>query len=443
MSSLIEQRTPACALGLSTETLSAWRDDGLPPDEARRVREHAATCAACQERLAAFDLVARALSRQRELEPGDRIWSGVRARMANARRAGWRASLGGLAGAWRAIVAAACLAAVVALLAYILGNAAARRGPSVVGTPTPRPQPTATATAIPTPTLAPGTFTVSDAATARQLSFAYALDGEVWVSQHGAPPQQMTHVGLTDPSLQWWFTWTPDATKLLVNAGSFDGTHAQAWIISLPDGAVTSLPASSPLVEGCGHLCYWVSDRYIVQGIPAGSHYERYQVYDTQARRVVPSGLDGQSVTEVEVRGDSIYFSPYESADVAHYAPGRIRRASVGNQTVTTSFTLPGPLVDEGIPFGSWDLSADGRRVVASLNGAYPNVVASCPSGNCYTFYQDIAAGTCVSSSPRCETPHSPRSTSHPMASMPRPYSPTHRQRATISSSKICRRAAS
>jgi YVTN family beta-propeller protein len=52
---------PGCALGVSIQTLSAWRDQALPAQEQDRMRGHIAGCASCKRRLAQYDAVARAL----------------------------------------------------------------------------------------------------------------------------------------------------------------------------------------------------------------------------------------------------------------------------------------------------------------------------------------------------------------------------------------------
>jgi len=84
-----------CAEGIDTATLSAWRDAQLTPEAWARLRAHVADCAACQRRLAQFDGVAYALATQRELEPGDRIVAGVRARTAQlAEQSAWRRQVG-------------------------------------------------------------------------------------------------------------------------------------------------------------------------------------------------------------------------------------------------------------------------------------------------------------------------------------------------------------
>jgi hypothetical protein len=139
---MIEQDIPDCTLGLTTDTLSAWRDGGFQGDDEQRIRQHATTCAACQQRLNGFATVARALERQQELEPGDRVWRGVQNRIASQRRTGiiLPRSLGW---SWQGMVAAASVILVVSLLAYVFNAARTQRS---------GPTPTSTATSMITPT---------------------------------------------------------------------------------------------------------------------------------------------------------------------------------------------------------------------------------------------------------------------------------------------------
>jgi YVTN family beta-propeller protein len=60
---------PGCALGVTVQTLSAWRDQALPAQEQERMRVHIAGCASCQRRLAQYDAVARALKTLPTPEP--------------------------------------------------------------------------------------------------------------------------------------------------------------------------------------------------------------------------------------------------------------------------------------------------------------------------------------------------------------------------------------
>jgi hypothetical protein len=61
-----------CALGLTPDTLSGWRDHSLSVAEMARVGEHIQTCLACQARLAQYDLVAHALRSIEQMDGGRR-----------------------------------------------------------------------------------------------------------------------------------------------------------------------------------------------------------------------------------------------------------------------------------------------------------------------------------------------------------------------------------
>jgi sugar lactone lactonase YvrE len=104
-----------CAQSISTETLSAWRDDGLPAAEALALAAHTPTCTACQAHLADYDAVARALVRQRELDPADRVLAGVRTGAARQQRRRGRAQV------WGGLGALGSVAALVLLFVYVFG----------------------------------------------------------------------------------------------------------------------------------------------------------------------------------------------------------------------------------------------------------------------------------------------------------------------------------
>jgi hypothetical protein len=147
---MIGQNTPDCALGLTTDTLSAWRGGGFRGDEEQRIRQHTATCVACQQRLDGFVTVARALGRQRELEPGDRVWRGVQDRIVTQRHG--RSTLPrSSARNWQGVAAVASVILVVGLLAYVFNAVRAQRGGFVV---------TGTATSATTPTLTSSITTI-------------------------------------------------------------------------------------------------------------------------------------------------------------------------------------------------------------------------------------------------------------------------------------------
>lgn len=373
-----------CPERVENETLSALRDDLLSGDEAARLREHLPSCAACQARLNEYDEVARALLRQRELEPGERIIRGVRRRVGEGRaprqlaRQRLLSGLGGLAS----------VAAVLLLFLYVFGQQPGR-GPTHSGTPTVSRTPSVTAT-----TTSNGPFQMADARVAQQISIAYVQNNDVWIGLRGARPTQVTHLGLSTPdSLTWGLVWSADQSKLLAVAN--DDAHAatvapRAWIVTTATGAVNALPqaTATSLAAGCEMTCSWLGDRYIAHANPAvaATHYLEYQIYDTQTQRDLTTALDKQPVTTLETRGAAIYFSPYTVSPEP--TPGTISRFDLASNTITPNvFTAPGPLVSQGIPAANWDISADGSRIVYEFG--FGLSVAPCATPPCYTYLQD------------------------------------------------------
>ncbi|HEY7125493.1 MAG TPA: hypothetical protein VH540_16175 [Ktedonobacterales bacterium] len=251
-------------------------------------------------------------------------------------------------------------------------------------TPTPAP-----AAPSPTATPLPGTLIISDAAIASQLSFAFVRANDVWVGLHGAAPQQVTHLGLPAQPLDWHLIWSADQATLLAtesndfSTGAFQG---ESWIIRLPEQAVTPLLDAATLTAGCTISCGWLGGRYLVHAdaTQVGSHAQIYHIYDIQTQRDLSTSLDSEVITEWQVHGSSLYFTPY-NVNVEN-SPGIIKRFDLSSNQITTVFTVPGPLVSEGIPSGNWDLSADGRRAVMSF--AF-GITQHCSVGQCMTFYQD------------------------------------------------------
>lgn len=143
-----------CPDGVRAETLSTLRDELLPAAEAERLRAHAASCPACQARLAQHNDLRRALLAQPELEPGERIVAGVRARLG---RRSTRRQLMSLRATthgplrWSGLGALAAAAAVLLLFVYVLGTRPATTAPMAKGTPS--PSVTATTTPAPSPTV--------------------------------------------------------------------------------------------------------------------------------------------------------------------------------------------------------------------------------------------------------------------------------------------------
>jgi hypothetical protein len=152
----------ACALGISDETLSTLRDELLSADEAGRLRSHAATCAACRERLEGFERVGVALRGQRLTGPSARLWDDVQAAIAAgehtsasgrfAWRTGARASRPTWSG-WGALAAALVVALLFGLV--LRGALVGRGGKTTQVQPTATVSPTSAVTPVPTATTVP------------------------------------------------------------------------------------------------------------------------------------------------------------------------------------------------------------------------------------------------------------------------------------------------
>lgn len=105
-----------CAIGLTPETLSQWRDRVLDAAAARAVAQHIDTCAACQAWLQSFEATAQRL-RQRYVPPtGASLWREVQQRIAIAERRHRRHPTQ----VWRGLGAAAAALLIGALFAYAL-----------------------------------------------------------------------------------------------------------------------------------------------------------------------------------------------------------------------------------------------------------------------------------------------------------------------------------
>src|SRR5262249_446649 len=157
-----------------------------------------------------FDDVAQGLQRQRDLDPGERVWQGVATRAARRKRAVARR---------RVLSGLGAVAAVVALIVVYVG--VLRGGPTV----------------------ARGVLTVNDALVARQIPFAYAQDHDIWVSLRGALPQRLVHLSFTATKPRWTLVWSPDQSRLLATFYDTRGPTRGAWILSVPDGAATPAPS--------------------------------------------------------------------------------------------------------------------------------------------------------------------------------------------------------
>jgi hypothetical protein len=227
------------------------------------------------------------------------------------------------------------------------------------------------ATPSPTPSH-DGLLTVYDPSRALDISVAYVVGADLWASLAGAAPRAIAHLDADphDATLLWKLFWSPDASKLLVTAVSTRQTPwpaVGAWIVTIPDGHVTQLPASAPLATGClgfgdgGPGCAWMADRYIEYGDTSPALPNRtgaYRIYDTAQQATIPTVLEQQRIQYAQaIRGTDIYFTPYGKANVDRF--------HLETNTIDRAFTLPGPVVNaNSIPGGGWALSRSGQQLV-------------------------------------------------------------------------------
>lgn len=259
----VTPETLICAENIAPERLSALRDESLPADEAQRLREHVTGCPACQARLADYDALAAALRQQRELEPGERIVEGVRARLAapsTARRRRWRRPSRRL---WAGLATLAPVAAIILLFVYVFGGLGSHMRPAAGKTPT--------AQATPAPTLVSGKHAGPTATpplvTLPPFPPAYTL-GVAWgaltpMETFSTPPVARTQFAVN--------TLSPDATMLVGTSMPTDASTAGLPRVDLVSYAFAGHTWKTLGPHWSGYSGPWggasaVSDRYIVYG---------------------------------------------------------------------------------------------------------------------------------------------------------------------------------
>jgi hypothetical protein len=203
-----------CVAEIDGATLSAWRDTLLPPAEMERVRGHVRSCGTCQAQLARYDEVARALRRQREIEPGDRVVEGVRQSILHQSPRRWTPS----SRAWGSVSALASVAAVLLLFVYVL-----EIGP--LGHLRPGRQATAVPMVTPTPTPVP---TIGPSAFTPVVPLQDAWGAKAQIAQVSTQ-LDATHVFWTDSS-------TPDGHKLLGRMRVADSSGTWSWSSTIQAG---------------------------------------------------------------------------------------------------------------------------------------------------------------------------------------------------------------
>lgn len=320
--------TLLCEEHISTETLSAWRDELLSAAEMRRIADHADGCPACRQRLADFEDVARALHRQVELEPDDRILAGVRIRLAERRRPRWPRIAH--ARAWSGLGALGSVAALLLLFIYVLNS-----GPGL------RPPVASTATLAHTATtLATDTAQVTATAATAARSYSPSVSAQTaW----GSPPDKQTfttridatHFFAADGILPDGHTLLGDS--LTVNG---DGTLSQtgtarAGLFDAETRHFTPIGVSAR--EPYMPECCVTDGRFVVAtdsdafGATCGLCHLRYWSYDTETGtlRQVATGSDFEEIMGSAMSHGLLAMWTFEGIQVANLATGTITRLNI------------------------------------------------------------------------------------------------------------------
>ncbi len=190
--------TTPCPEAMSSQTLSAWIDGGLPETGATRLRAHVTTCPACQERVRAYAQVRSIVGGQRipAAPPVDiaAVRAGQRLTRRAARQAGQRRAprvvWGGLGAAVAAALLIAAFSQVFARLSQVIPTATV--APATTATP-------ASKLVWAERTSPPG-LTLTDGG----LSYAFspANDQDAWICAQGADGA-FTIWATTDQARSW------------------------------------------------------------------------------------------------------------------------------------------------------------------------------------------------------------------------------------------------
>jgi hypothetical protein len=318
---------PECPEGISSERLSTWRDGGLSQLDARIMKEHVRDCAACRAIVADYERVAHVLRGQQELEPGERVLSGVESRV--ARRQKRPLSL-----TWRQLGSMAAVLAVVGLFAAVLGVHIPSR-PLVKATET-AVRPTATSVP-PTPSPTPaGPFSSS-------VSYKSAWGPHAVIASynmnldatHRFAPSSLS----PDGSMLLGGEWITTSNSSTFQAGYLDLATRRFTAIGVSDGG-------DP-VECCSS-----DGRFLVvndssaPGAPGSQQYYRYWAYDLETghlRLVATAHQFGGAVFWALLSRGLLVLATNEGLQVANLAAGTIAplRVSKPGQYQLGAFAWP------------------------------------------------------------------------------------------------------
>jgi hypothetical protein len=376
--------TLECPANVGEETLSAWRDDLLSPQEMARIREHAPTCQACQQRLADFEMVASALLRQRDIEPGDHVLAGVRQRVAGGRhlRHVRRRSQPAMMTrrVWSGIAALAAVAALVLLFVYVFGGIAGRS--TVPGGKTPVASQAISPSPAPTLPPAPAPAKAVDARTAWGPNAATTISTRIDATH-------MMEVGGV----------TPDGRNLLGysitlrSSGQVDqNIPAEAGFMDITTRKFTPIGLTE-FVFYTHHCCtadghYLLMAQDTAPGTTCGLCHLDYWIYDmnTGQKYRVARGTDFQMVESAFLSNGMLVLGTGEGVKVANLATRAltsISRIPASAQVAAVSWPYVLYRSQDTVPQTHlFDLSTNHDVVIAQIDASYVAPGSVLLSGN-------------------------------------------------------------
>lgn len=319
-----------CALALTSDDLSAWRDGALDGATTQRLDAHIATCAACRARIGDYDAIAQAL---RAIPTPELIggygrnprFQTTAAQTPPQRRAPMRSrrTLGSLG-------AVAAVALIVLAFTQILGRLSVHP-PTASATATAT---TASSTVAPTATIP----TVPALPNLRTVPAATAW-GNTGLVKHIASTQ------LSDTQNFVPLALTPDGATLVGEIHHYtpsDSSRLALWTVAT--GKVTLLNYSGAPVGGFGSVS--TDGRYVVFSDPTCQACDSIFVYDLSAGAVVRQiHVIHGSYPEVFDHGLLVAQSPFGGIEIVNVATGLSRAfpdsTAVMSRALVLAFSWP------------------------------------------------------------------------------------------------------
>ena len=257
-----------CALGISRERLSAWRDLLLPEADAQRIALHVPDCAACQHRLAQFAQIAATIQRQPAPDMRARTWRGIQSRLSRREQPSMRIPR---AAAFSGLGAVALVAVIVLLFVFVLQRPPSTNGEPAAGAPTATAGTAATATGAANATTCADALPGAGSASAGP-SFA---DLPLPANSVSTAPTQAGGGGAGQFTLYQVQMCSADSSPSAVNA-FFSTLTSHSWLHS------NTFPADGAFQSACAASLCWAKDvRYVSLQQPItdlGGGVERYNL---------------------------------------------------------------------------------------------------------------------------------------------------------------------